>query len=181
LGLAERQKWNELVLDHRPQSAGDLAAFGQRFLASGFYDLEQIFVRCKNRCREHFCGKNHRVQGGTESYRAAEEPVKFCLVGVTGSRYKSAGFHRRSHAWAHGSTGSSNLREQSLHPHLQERAVAFGDGRITLWQRTQHFSVRLPVVLPSGCNQAAGGPDVCSSTRKRVGWRSETRRTPSRQ
>jgi hypothetical protein len=25
-------------------------------------------------------------------------------------------------------------------------------------------------VLPSGCNQTAGGPDACSS-RKRVGWR----------
>jgi hypothetical protein len=28
-----------------------------------------------------------------------------------------------------------------------------------------------------GCNQMAGGPDVCSSTCKPVGWQSETRRT----
>lgn len=37
------------------------------------------------------------------------------------------------------------------------------------------------MLLPSGRSQMAGVPEVCSSTRSRVGWRSETSRTPSRQ
>ncbi|WP_206619645.1 hypothetical protein, partial [Mesorhizobium sp. M7A.F.Ca.CA.001.16.1.1] len=36
------------------------------------------------------------------------------------------------------------------------------------------------ILLPSGCSQIAGVPEVCSSTRRRVGWRSDSRRTPSR-
>jgi hypothetical protein len=77
-----RQELNNLILNHRPQLAGECATLGQHALTIISQNAQQVVIGSGYRRLEQRCLKDHRIDGSAEFDRTPKKTINLCDVGV---------------------------------------------------------------------------------------------------